>query len=271
MTAASRSRQRSLQTTASACAPTTDLLVVHSSDVHVDDDYTARLHGGDGTRGLRCVLETARALAADLVILAGDTFENNRLPARILDRAARLLQDAGLPVVLLPGNHDPLIAESAFHRARLMELPDVHVLGAAVEEDAVLFPDLQLEVWGRPHRDYEDMRPLGRARPRRSRWQIAVAHGHYEERPNRRTPFRPSWLIGARDLVAASADYLALGHWNRPVRVGPHRAGAGEVHAFYSGAPEYAGTVNAIRLTASGAVTVARQPIQWNGAPPTAI
>ena len=29
--------------------PTRDIVVVHSSDLHVDHDYTARLHGGDLT------------------------------------------------------------------------------------------------------------------------------------------------------------------------------------------------------------------------------
>ena len=50
--------------------PARDIIVVHSSDLHVDHDYTARLHGGDGTTGLACVLAAARHNSADLVILA---------------------------------------------------------------------------------------------------------------------------------------------------------------------------------------------------------
>jgi hypothetical protein len=41
-------------------APTRDIVVVHSSDLHLDHDYTARLHGGDGTAGLAGVLTAAR-------------------------------------------------------------------------------------------------------------------------------------------------------------------------------------------------------------------
>ena len=37
-----------------------DIVVVHSSDLHIDHDYTARLHGGDGTAGLSGVLTAAR-------------------------------------------------------------------------------------------------------------------------------------------------------------------------------------------------------------------
>src|SRR3981189_3044600 len=89
-----------------------DIVIVHSSDLHVDHDYTARLHGGDGTAGLACVLHAARAVGADVVLLAGDTFESHRLPQHVLDRTASVIAAAGLPVVLLPGNHDPAIPEA---------------------------------------------------------------------------------------------------------------------------------------------------------------
>ena len=68
--------------------PARDVVVVHSSDLHVDHDYTARLHGGDGTAGLACVLAAANAMAADLVLLAGDTFDHHRVPQALIERAA---------------------------------------------------------------------------------------------------------------------------------------------------------------------------------------
>ena len=39
-----------------------DIVVVHSSDLHIDDAYTARTWGGDGTAPLVAVLETARGV-----------------------------------------------------------------------------------------------------------------------------------------------------------------------------------------------------------------
>src|SRR5258707_4593444 len=88
-----------------------DIVIVHSSDLHVDHDYTARLHGGDGTAGLACVLNAARGVGADVVLLAGDTFESHRVPQDVLDRAASVIADSRVSVVLLPGNHDPAIPE----------------------------------------------------------------------------------------------------------------------------------------------------------------
>ena len=231
---------------------TRDIVVVHSSDLHLDHDYTARLHGGDGTAGLAGVLRAAHGAGADVVILAGDTFDCHRLPTDLLDRTAAVLADAALPVVLLPGNHDPAVPDAVYHHGALAEVKNLHVLGVTHEE-AVAFPQLGLEIWGRPHRDYGDMIPFERLRPRSTRWQIAVAHGHYVPVPDRSIRLRPSWLIGDDELAAAAADYVALGHWNRAVKVGN-----GDVAAYYSGSPEYAGTVNVVRLMSSGPVAVSR-------------
>jgi DNA repair exonuclease SbcCD nuclease subunit len=230
--------------------PTRDVVVVHSSDLHMDHDYTARLHGGDGTAGLAGVLGAAAGARADVVVLAGDTFDCHRMPIELLERAAAVISAAALPVVVLPGNHDPAVPDAVYRHEALAGVENLHVLGVTHDE-AVVLAELGLEVWGRPHRDYGDMIPFEWPRPRTTRWQIAVAHGHYVPIPDRTTRLRPSWLIGDAELEATGADYIALGHWNRAVRVG-------NVAAFYSGSPEYAGSVNVVRLSVTGDVAVRR-------------
>jgi DNA repair exonuclease SbcCD nuclease subunit len=195
-------------------------------------------------------------MSADVVLLAGDTFDCHRLPEDLLDRAATVIAAAGLPVVLLPGNHDPAVSDAVFHHRALAAVENLHVLGIAHEE-AIVFPELELEIWGRPHRDYLDMIPFETVRPRSTRWQIAMAHGHYVPAPDRSIRLRPSWLIGDDELAATGADYVALGHWNRAVKVGN-----GAVAAYYSGSPEYVGAVNVVRLTKAGAVEVTPTPIE---------
>jgi DNA repair exonuclease SbcCD nuclease subunit len=227
-----------------------DVLLVHSSDIHVDSGGD-----GDGTQNLRLVLATARALDAHVLILAGDTFEHNRLPMDVLDRARGLLESAGMPVVILPGNHDPAIPESAFHRGRIGDPANVSVLGVTHEE-AVHFPEFDLEIWGNAHRDYGNMTPLPAGRARRTRWQVAMGHGHYDPAADPTTALRPSWLISERELSSLGADYVALGHWNRAVKVG-----ANGVEAYYSGSPDLAATVNLVRLKATGEVVVTREPL----------
>ena len=138
------------------------------------------------------MLTTARALGAALVLLVGDTFESSQLSSAVLDRAARLLAEVGTPVVMLPGNHDPALPDSVFVRARIVQVPNVAILGVTHDE-AVSFPAHDLEIWGHAHRDYFDMAPLRGPRPRSTRWQVAMAHGHYEPPETRANPLRPSW------------------------------------------------------------------------------
>jgi DNA repair exonuclease SbcCD nuclease subunit len=232
-----------------------EVLLVHSSDIHVDEARNAAAHDGDGTAGLRAVLETARALRADVVLLAGDTFETNQLGAVLIDRAGRLLANAGIPVVILPGNHDPALPDSVYVRGGFAQIPNLAVLGVTHDE-AVLFAGYDLEIWGHAHRDYFDMPPLRGPRPRATRWQVAIGHGHYEPPETRANPLRPSWVFGDEEIAATAADYLALGHWDRPMRVGD-----GAVPAYYSGSPELAQTVNLVRLTTSGEAVVTREAL----------
>ncbi len=234
-----------------------DIVLVHSSDLHVDDEHNATKHN-DGTDGLAAVLAVAREADAAVVLLAGDTFDNNRVPITVLDRVGRLLADANRPVVILPGNHDPALPNSVFVRGGLAGIPNVTVLGVTHDE-AVDFPLHDLEVWGHAHRDYENMVPLRGPRMRSTRWQVAMAHGHYEPPETLATPLRPSWLFSDDAIAATEADYLALGHWDRAVRVGN-----GVVPAYYSGSPDLARTVNLIRLMADGKIVVTREPLLWD-------
>jgi DNA repair exonuclease SbcCD nuclease subunit len=232
-----------------------EILVAHTSDVHVDHDYTARLFDGDGAGGLRAVLLAATQARADVVLLAGDTFDCHRLPESLLVHTASVIRSFDIPVVILPGNHDPAIDEAVFHHPAFGRADNLHIIGITHDE-AVNFPNLDLEVWGRAHRDYSDMDPLAVARERTTPWQIAMAHGHYMPAPDRSTKLRPSWLIGDDEIDATGADYIALGHWNRHVRVGN-----GNINAWYSGSPDYARSINLVRLSGNGTVDVERREL----------
>ena len=231
-------------------APSRDIVLIHSSDLHLSADGAYGASAADRVSFLHEVLATAALSRADLVMLAGDTFDHNRQPTEFLDRAAGVLAEFSAPIVILPGNHDPLTPDSVYRCSRLGEIPNVCVLGLTVD-DAVVFPEFELEICGKAHVDYFDMSPLPEPRTRTTRWRLAAAHGHYVEEPDEPGRLLGSWLIRQAGLIATGADYVALGHWNRAARVGDLR-----IHAYYSGSPEYAGTVNVVRLRNDGEVEV---------------
>ena len=231
-----------------------EVVIVHSSDLHLgtDDSFSDR----DRLAVLPKVLRAATEVTADVVLLAGDSFDNHRQPVELLERAAQILREYGKPVVILPGNHDPLTPDSVYRRGGLGEVPNVTILGLNTDK-AVLFPEHELEIWGHPHFDYADMAPLANPRPRTTRWQLAAAHGHYVDAVRDPNRLIGSWLIHPDELRATGADYVALGHWNQSIAVG-----RGDVTAHYSGSPEDTGTVNVVRLKKDGSVEVGKAQLR---------
>lgn len=224
--------------------PRSGLVVAHSSDIHIGNHV-----GALDLHSLRSVVRTSLEHRADVLILAGDVFDHNRLPLTVLDSVARLFGDTGIPIVILPGNHDCLGPGSVYRRGGIAEPDNVHVMGVTSDENIVL-PGLDLGLWGRPHADYADMSPLRDAPRRFARWQVAVAHGHWLEHAH---DTHRSWLMTNEEIGAVEADYIALGHWDRATI-----AGDGTAPAYYSGSPELAKTINLVRLGFGAGIDVRR-------------
>ncbi|BBX15425.1 DNA repair exonuclease [Mycolicibacterium duvalii] len=77
----------------------------------------------------REVLTALGAVAADtgaeFVVVAGDVFEHNQLALREVSQSLEAMRSIGVPVYLLPGNHDPLDAASVYTSALFTaECPD---------------------------------------------------------------------------------------------------------------------------------------------------
>jgi len=230
-----------------------EVVLVHSSDLHVSDEQLPGFYSG--LLGLARVLAAARRLQADAVLLAGDTFDNARIADVVLKEAGALFAAAASPVILLPGNHDPIGPGCLYRRAGLLELPQVHVLGTA-HPDTVLLDAIELEVVGVAHRGAGDMQPFAPPRARQARWQVVMAHGHYVPAEEWEAQSHRSWKFSDAAISGLRADYVALGHWDRAFQVGD-----GHVPAYYSGSPDLAGTVNVVTLAPGHAAHVARAPL----------
>lgn len=74
--------------------------------------------------------EIAAEQSCDFVVVCGDVFESNQLDRAIISRTFEALAAFTVPVVLLPGNHDPLDAASIYdsHAFTSRQPGHVHVL-----------------------------------------------------------------------------------------------------------------------------------------------
>jgi len=212
------------------------LRVLHTADVHLGSDGygTAEeqvAHRERHRRALSRVVDRALADRVDLVLIAGDLFDHNRVPDDEVAFAAAQLARLRQPVVLLPGNHDVLCTGAIYDRHDIGGgAENVHVIR---EPDGQLvdLPELDTIVWGRAMEEHSPAyRPLAHIPGRdRRRWCLALAHGFFYEQRGRAERSSPIFADEIRDT---GWDYVALGHQHVQTDVSQ-----GAVSAHYAGAP----------------------------------
>jgi len=231
------------------------------SDGYGNADQRAAHHERD-RRAFRAIVDRALADQVDLVLIAGDLFDHNRVPGETVAFVRAELNRLRQPVVILPGNHDALTTNAVYDRHDVAAgASHIHVI-RGVDGEVIDFPELEAVVWGRAMEDHTpEFQPLAQI-PRRvdRRWCLAMAHGFFYE--DRRRPERSSPIF-ADEIRDTGWDYLALGHQHVQMDVSQ-----GNVAAYYSGAPliEWAdapscGSVLRIDLSVQHGVRVTPRPI----------
>jgi DNA repair exonuclease SbcCD nuclease subunit len=209
---------------------------------------------------VRTVARLAQERRADLVLVAGDVFDDNLVGTATVARALAAMRDFAGPWVLLPGNHDAATAASVWGRLRQQPLPPNLIL--ALEPEPLPLLDGRLIVLPAPltaRRAQDDLTAWmdGAASPAGA-WRVGLAHGAVAGRlPAEAEASNP---IAPDRADRARLDYLALGDWHGTLEIGPR--------AWYAGTPEpdrfhdnEAGHALLVELAAPGASpTVERLP-----------
>ena len=206
--------------------------ILHTSDVQLDAPFRflgakGRQHRQQLRDTFKRIVDLAVEAGCDLVLVAGDLFNDNRPHQGTVDFVVHQLGRLEVPVCILPGNHDCYDDTSVYRKARFPSNVTISVEQPTINE----FPDLDVAVYGNPilskHSRLNPMRGL--ARTGTLRWHVAMAHGNLV-RPDISDPPRP---IHPDEIKASDMDYVALGDWHSFADYSQ-----GGVKAFYSGAPE---------------------------------
>lgn len=199
---------------------------------------------------VRRIAALAREQGAEAVLVAGDVFDSVAVSDATLEALLHDVSGFPGPWLLLPGNHDPALAESPWTRLRRrglppnvvpLDRPEPLALGPAVILPA---PLLRLREAADPTLWFD-----GAASPPGA-FRIGLAHGGIggtlpvaAEAANRIDPER---------ALSAGLDFLALGDWHGTREAAPR--------SWYSGTPEPdrfrandAGNVLLVSLEAPGA------------------
>jgi DNA repair exonuclease SbcCD nuclease subunit len=181
----------------------------------------------------------AAETGAEFVVVSGDVFEHNQLAPQVISQSLEAMRAIGIPVYLLPGNHDPLDASSVYTSALFTtECPDNVVV---LDQAGVHRVRPELEIVAAPWRSKAPTSDLVAAAleglvpaPTSSKvTRVLVAHGGVDVLdPDRDKPslIRLAELDDA--LAAGAVHYVALGDKHSLTQVG----GSGRV--WYSGSPE---------------------------------
>lgn len=174
-------------------------------------------------------------VGAEFVIVAGDVFEHNQLAPHVVAQSLEAMRGIGVPVYLLPGNHDPLDAGSVYTSALFTaQRPDNVVV---LDRDGLVDvrPGVQIvsAPWcsKKPTHDVLGAALEGLAGDGTVR--IAVGHGGVDIfEPDREKPSQIRLATVEAALERGAVHYVALGDKHSRMRVGA----SGRV--WYSGSPE---------------------------------
>lgn len=207
---------------------------LHSSDLHIGkrfgnlpEDLRGRLrearHGAIGR-----LADAARRHGAGVILLAGDTFDTETPTPAILRQALIVMAgSAPLRWVLLPGNHDSLLADQLWNAAGGGAPANVTLATAAAP--IALAPDVVLLpapcTTRRPGRDLTEWM-IDAATPDGA-IRIGLAHGPIRDFSE---DAGASSVIAPNRATLAGLDYMALGDWHGPVTI--------DARTRYSGTPE---------------------------------
>lgn len=217
--------------------------ILHISDLHLDRVEEK------ACESLAAVIDLAIDEQVDMLIVAGDLFDHNRIRGDMVGFVAGQLRRLQVPVVILPGNHDCLIPSSVYERAEFLSSDNIHIIGAS-QGETLDFPELEVSIWGRCIDSYDvDVLPLeGIPQPQgNGRWHVAVAHGYYV---GSEPPLSPSYHIRQEEVMNSGRDYIALGH------LPMFRAVCLQPVAYYCGSPSVSGSVALVELDEETRVSV---------------
>lgn len=174
-------------------------------------------------------------VGAEFVVVSGDVFEHNQLAPREVSTSLEAMRGIGVPVYLLPGNHDPLDASSVYTSALFTSEKPENVVVLDRPGIHEVRPGLQLVAapWYSKAPTTDLVSDVLEGLPSDGVTRIVVGHGAVDILVPDKD--RPS-LIGLAALETAIArgavHYVALGDKHSRMSVGS----TGRI--WYSGSPE---------------------------------
>ena len=184
--------------------------ILHISDIHLDNEIGSGAEKSSAQIGLEAAIDASIEQNVDLILLAGDLFDHNRIKVECLNFVDAQFERLLCPLVMIAGNHDCLAEYSIYKRYNPEEASENVFFLRADAGSTCVFKDLGVTVWGRGIVEHHPgHKPLDRIPSvPEDGWYVGVTHGYCVDRDLQSF----SSLIRPEEIEASGFDYLALGH-----------------------------------------------------------
>ena len=183
--------------------------LLHSADWHLDAPLTGRTPEQAALLRKAAlslpdkIAELCRRENCDLMLLSGDLFDGPYTKESV-SAVKSALAEAGVPVFIAPGNHDPYRPDSPWVREIWPE--NVRIFTQQAVQSVVL-PDLDCRIYGAAFtKPYADGILEGFRANCDERYAIGIFHGDASQ------PDSPYCPITTLQVQESGLDYLAMGH-----------------------------------------------------------
>ena len=222
------------------------LRIAHLADTHLGYSALTRLCPNTGRNQRAVDIERAFAAAVDhiiasgdidLVLHAGDVFHHSRPPMQTLIffvQQMRRLEAAGIPTIVIGGNHDTPRLRNAGSVLDLCAVACRNVqfaTGYDWERFPLIINDRKVVVTAVPHGAFTNEQPPNAILTENEAVNLLIAHGSFDLAVQHDRRGGADEIEDA--LLDPRYDYIALGHWHIHERK--------RTNTFYSGSTERIG------------------------------
>lgn len=192
------------------------LKFIHCADLHLDAPFReigTGTYAGTRRKDIRDafsnILERLRNERAQLLLISGDLYEHRIVGKSTLDWLYMVLSQVNVPILIIPGNHDPYLKNSWY---RNWDWPEnVRILSP--DNPGLILEDLCVNVFGMGFSSFREDKPdLSLiSPPKKDYFNILMVHGTVDMDFTNQA-YKP---VTSTELEDLGYDYYALGHFHK--------------------------------------------------------
>ncbi len=206
--------------------------IAHCADIHIGSDCKilgtkSEIRKYEIKSTFYRILDECVKENVDLLLIAGDFFEDVNASDSVIQEIKDAIQKVDLKVVISPGNHDPVTADSPYN----IEWPENVIIFKTPNMNFVEINDLNVRIWGAGFSGMYEKSTLLKNINFVDDDLINICVMHGDLTGDYGAFYNP---INLREIENSKMDYVALGHIHKRTDI----CHIGDTFYAYSGCPE---------------------------------